>query len=152
MALNTMKPKHQRLVFIAASMVFLTAAVLFTLQAFKDNLVFFYSPSDIEAKHVPAGRVMRLGGLVEDGSVVKGENQQIHFKITDGKASIDVAFQGLIPNLFREGQGVVAQGELVDSGHFNATQILAKHDETYMPREVVEALKKNGQWKGDAAP
>ncbi len=145
-----MKPKHQRLAFIAVSMVFLSVAVLFTLQAFRDNIVFFYSPSDLEAKQPTPGRVMRLGGLVEAGSLVKGENQTITFTVTDGKASIAVDYTGMVPNLFREGQGVVAQGVLVDAGHFHATTILAKHDETYMPREVVDALKKSGRWKGDA--
>lgn len=147
-----MKPKHQRLVFVLVSMVFLVAAVLFTLQAFRDNIVFFYSPSDIEAKKPEAGRMLRLGGLVEADSLKHGEGQRITFRVTDGKAAIDVDYEGMVPNLFREGQGVVAQGVMVDGGHFHATTILAKHDESYMPREVVEALKKNGQWKGASAP
>lgn len=147
-----MKPKHQRLAFIVFSMVFLSAAVMFTLQAFRDNIVFFYSPSDIAAKLPPLGRAMRLGGLVEDGSLRKGEDQKMQFVVTDGKSMIEVEYQGMVPNLFREGQGVVAQGVLVDAGHFRATTILAKHDETYMPREVVESLKKNGRWKGATTP
>ncbi len=147
-----MKPKHQRLIFIVASMVFLVAAVLFTLRAFRDNIVFFYSPADIAAKHPPVGRAMRLGGLVEMGSLVKGDDQRITFAVTDGTEKIEVDYQGMVPNLFREGQGVVAQGAMTDETHFHATQILAKHDETYMPREVVDALKKSGRWKGDATP
>ena len=146
-----MKPKHQRLAFILVSMVFMAVAVLFTLQAFRDNIVFFFSPSDLEAKHPAVGRVMRLGGLVAAGSLVQGEGQKINYVVTDGKASGAVDYEGMVPNLFHEGQGVVAQGALVDAGHFHATSILAKHDETYMPREVVDALKKSGRWKGDGA-
>lgn len=144
-----MKPKHQRLTFIVISMVFLCVAVLFTLQAFRDNIVFFYSPSDVMAKKPAFGRTVRLGGLVLAESLVKGDDQQITFTITDGNAGIIVDYRGMVPNLFREGQGVVAQGSMTDDTHFHATNILAKHDETYMPREVVDALKKSGRWKGD---
>ncbi|MBY0406267.1 MAG: cytochrome c maturation protein CcmE [Rickettsiales bacterium] len=136
---------------MAVSMVFLAGAVLFTLQAFRDNIVFFYSPSDVISKKPEAGRAMRLGGLVKDGSVDK-TGERVRFVVTDGAEDIVVVYTGLLPNLFREGQGVVAQGALSAQGEFVATQILAKHDETYMPREVVESLKKAGRWKGDAAP
>lgn len=132
-------------------MMFLVAALLFTLQAFRDHIVFFYSPSDILARQPPPGRILRLGGLVEAGSLVKGDGQRIGFTITDGAQRIAVTYEGLLPNLFRESQGVVAQGMLTEAGQFRASSILAKHDETYMPREVVESLKASGRWKGGEA-
>lgn len=147
-----MKPKHQRLAFIAVSMAFLCVAVLFTLQAFRENLVFFYSPSDLAAKPAAAGRLIRIGGLVEAGSVTHGEDGATAFTVTDGAASVHVEYRGLLPNLFREGQGIVAEGTLTAPGRFEAKTVLAKHDETYMPREVVDALKRSGHWKGGQPP
>lgn len=143
-----MKPKHQRLIFVAISVVFLCVASLLVLRAFRDNLVFFYSPSDIAAQTLPADKLMRVGGLVETGSIDK-QPDGVTFTITDGKATLRVAYQGILPNLFREGQGVVAEGYLKSPGQFSATRVLAKHDENYMPREVVDALKKSGRWKGN---
>ncbi len=139
-----MKPKHQRLIFIGVSVVLLCISVIVTLRAFRDNLVFFYSPSDI-ATHAPdAGKNVRVGGLVEDVKHIDAD--AIEFAITDGKAKVSVSYKGLVPNLFREGQGVVAEG-VFDGGHLQAKTILAKHDERYMPRDVVDALKRSGRWK-----
>ncbi|MDE3060670.1 MAG: cytochrome c maturation protein CcmE [Pseudomonadota bacterium] len=142
-----MKPKHQRLLFITVSMMFLCAATLLTLRAFRDNLVFFYSPSDLTHQAIPPDRTIRIGGLVAAGSIAHS-GQRITFVITDGTANISVAYEGMLPSLFREGQGVVAEGHLADPAHFLANTILAKHDEKYMPREVVDALKRSGQWRG----
>ena len=141
-----MKPKHQRLLFVTFSVFFLTVAVLLTLRAFRENIVFFYSPADIMEKHVENGRVIRVGGLVEQGSLVRGAGDLVRFTVTDGKARLEISYHGLLPNLFREGQGVVVEGSLSDAGHFEAKTILAKHDETYMPKEVVDALKRSGHW------
>ena len=143
-----MKPKHQRLLFIMVSMAFLLTAGLLAMRAFRNNLVFFYSPSELAAHHITPDELIRIGGLVEKNSIVRDDDQRITFLVTDGKANIHVAYQGLLPALFREGQGVVAEGHLVNSGHMEATRILAKHDERYMPRSVVEALKKSGRWRG----
>lgn len=143
-----MKPKHQRLLFIGISMVFLCIATLLTLRAFRDNIVFFYSPSDIKAGRAESGRIIRVGGIVASGSIRKLEDNRITFDVTDGNATITVSYRGLPPNLFREDQGVVAEGSLRDATHLDANTILAKHDENYMPREVVDALKRAGRWKG----
>lgn len=142
-----MKPKHQRLIFIVVSLVLFIAAAMLTLQAFRENLIFFYSPSDIAQKaELPTGTI-RLGGLVEDGSVKNHEDGRLTFRITDGNHAINAEFSGILPALFREGQGVVAEGTLSDANHFSAKTILAKHDETYMPKEVVDALKRSGRWQ-----
>jgi cytochrome c-type biogenesis protein CcmE len=119
------------------------------LNAFRDSIVFFNSPSDIESKHVAAGTRIRLGGLVKNGSLYQGNNLKVRFTVTDGSREIPVAYQGVLPDLFREGQGVVAEGALDGAGLFNADTILAKHDETYMPKEVADALKRSGHWKDD---
>lgn len=144
-----MKPKHQRLAFVVFSLTFLMLAALFTLQAFKDNIVFFYSPTELKGKPAPQSGTMRLGGLVKEGSLEKGEGNRYAFIITDGNAEIPVRFEGLVPNLFREGQGVIAEGMLEADGTFKAKHILAKHDERYMPKEVVESLKDSGVWRGE---
>lgn len=141
-----MKAKHQRLIFILSSVIFLCVGGMLTLSAFRENLIFFYSPSDIDAKPITPGAVIRLGGLVENGSLEKGKDGQVHFALTDGHKTITVAYKGMLPNLFREGQGVIAEGTLED-GQFKARTILAKHDETYMPKEVSDALKRSGYWK-----
>ena len=143
-----MKPKHQRLIFVTVSVIFLCAAALMTMQAFRQNLVFFYSPGDLAQQNLAAGQRIRVGGLVGNHSIKRGRDDTVRFTITDGAAEIHVTYKGLLPNLFREGQGVVAEGTMEDKDHFTATSILAKHDEKYMPREVVDALKKSGQWKG----
>ena len=102
---------------------------------------------DVVEKHIAPGARIRLGGLVKQGSVVRGENLQVRFDVTDGKSTVAVAYQGLLPDLFREGQGIVTEGMLERSGIFRADSVLAKHDETYMPKEVADALKKQGHWK-----
>ncbi len=127
------------------SVVFLCVAVLFVMQAFKQNLVYFYSPTDIAANPPAPMQKIRVGGLVEAGSVVK-KDSSVRFVVTDGKHALAITYQGLLPNLFREGQGVIAEG-VMEGGVFTASTILAKHDENYMPKEVVDALKKSGHWK-----
>ena len=146
-----MTRRRRRLYFIVFSMAMLCIATALMLSAFSDNLVFFHSPSEISEKSIPAERRFRLGGLVEKNSVAKAtDGMTTLFKVTDTAASVPVRYRGLLPDLFREGQGVVADGALDDTGTFIATEILAKHDETYMPPEVAEALKKAGQWKGES--
>ena len=124
-----------------------TAAAL-VLTAFEDNLVFFFSPTDLQAKEVGPDRRIRIGGLVETGSLEKSEDGLVvRFRVTDLQNRAWVKFNGVLPDLFREGQGIVAEGKFVN-GIFNASDVLAKHDETYMPKEVADALKKSGKWKG----
>ena len=147
-----MTRKQRRLVLIGGSLGVLAVAVALMLNAFRDSIVFFNSPSDVLERHVGPGTRIRLGGLVKDGSVVRSDGLRVKFEVTDGKAEIPVAYQGVLPDLFREGQGVVAEGALDRSGTFAADTILAKHDETYMPKEVADALKKSGHWKDDYAP
>jgi cytochrome c-type biogenesis protein CcmE len=139
--------KRRRLAFAVALLVAGAGGAALVVAALKDNVLYFYSPSDIQAKHVQPGVDFRIGGLVEKGSVVKGPKAAIHFVVTDGRARVPVAYDGVLPDLFREGQGVVAMGALNDGGVFNASEILAKHDEKYMPPEVVDALKRAGRWK-----
>ena len=145
-----MTRRRRRLYFIVSGMVMLGIATALMLNAFRENLVFFHSPSEVAQKSIPAERRFRLGGLVEENSVVKGDDGvTIFFKVTDTVEAVPVRYRGLLPDLFREGQGVVADGSLDGSGTFVAIEILAKHDETYMPPEVAEALKKAGQWQGE---
>jgi cytochrome c-type biogenesis protein CcmE len=139
--------KRRRLAFALTLVVAGAGGAALVVAALKDNVLYFYSPSDIAQKHVASGIDFRIGGLVEKGSVVKGPKAQIHFVVTDGRARVPVAYDGVLPDLFREGQGVVALGALSPQGVFNASQILAKHDERYMPPEVVDALKRSGRWK-----
>jgi len=127
----------------------LAFAVALMLNALRDSIVFFNSPSDVVEKHVPAGTRIRLGGLVKNSSVVRGKDLSVRFEVTDGKNGITVNYQGVLPDLFREGQGVVAEGALDAGGTFKADSILAKHDENYMPKEVADALKRSGHWKDD---
>jgi cytochrome c-type biogenesis protein CcmE len=123
------------------------------LVAFNDNLVFFYSPSELRAKAVAPDRRVRIGGLVEDHSVLHGpDTRQVSFRVTDGTTDVGVVYDGILPDLFREGQGVVAEGRLRPDGVFAAMTVLAKHDENYMPREVVDALKKSGHWQERSSP
>jgi len=122
------------------------------LTAFSDNMVFFLTPSDLAAKAPRNGRTFRLGGLVEAGSVsrVREETRPVaRFRVTDGTAAVTVTYAGILPDLFREGQGVVALGAMQSDGSFRAAEVLAKHDETYMPKEVADALKKSGRWEPD---
>ncbi len=143
-----MKPKHRRLFIVVLALAVLGAAAALVLNAFEENLVFFYSPSDLAAKPVPEGRAIRVGGLVQEGSVQK-TGLDVTFGITDGARTVTASYHGVLPDLFREGQGVVTRGILQPDGSFKAEEVLAKHDENYMPPEVVEALKKSGEWKPD---
>ncbi|HJO75198.1 MAG TPA: cytochrome c maturation protein CcmE [Rhodospirillales bacterium] len=142
-----MKRKHKRLTFVAIALLLLGAATALVLSAFEDSIVFFQSPTDLAEKKVADGKRVRLGGLVEEGSVKKTGDAITLFRVTDLKNTVTVSYKGLLPDLFREGQGVVAEGRL-KAGVFNADEVLAKHDETYMPPEVADALKKSGQWQG----
>ncbi len=142
-----MTRKRRRLVLIGGSVGVLAIAVALMLSAFRDFIVFFNSPSEVLQKQIGPGVRMRLGGLVKDGSLVRGNNLRIRFDVTDGKSVLPVVYQGILPDLFREGQGVVAEGALDRDGIFDADTILAKHDESYMPKEVADALKKSGHWK-----
>jgi cytochrome c-type biogenesis protein CcmE len=144
-----MTRRQRRLTLIGAALGVLALAVALVLVALKDSIVFFNSPTDVAEKHIKPGVRIRIGGLVTPGSIVRGENLVVRFDVTDGKSTLAVAYQGLLPDLFREGQGVVAEGALDPSGMFKADSVLAKHDEAYMPKEVAEALKKQGHWKDD---
>jgi cytochrome c-type biogenesis protein CcmE len=144
-----MTRKQRRLVLIGTGLGVLAVAVALMLNAFRGSIAFFNSPSDIAEKHLGPGTRIRLGGLVEDGSIVRGADLRVSFKVTDGRVEIPVTYQGVLPDLFREGQGVVAEGSLDNGGTFNADTILAKHDENYMPKEVADALKKSGHWQED---
>jgi cytochrome c-type biogenesis protein CcmE len=142
-----MKRKHKRLTFVVIALGLLGVAAGLVLNAFEENIVFFYSPTDIAKNNVAEGRRIRLGGLVEEGSVKKAGGAVVNFRVTDLTTVIAVTYKGLLPDLFSEGQGIVAEGTLQGS-MFRADEVLAKHDETYMPPEVAEALKKSGKWKG----
>jgi cytochrome c-type biogenesis protein CcmE len=142
-----MTRKQRRLALIGCSGVVLAVAVGLVLSALKDSIVFFNSPTDLVQKHIAPGTRLRIGGLVKEGTVVRGENLAVRFEVTDGTSSVPVSFQGLLPDLFREGQGVVAEGSLQPTGTFKADSVLAKHDEKYMPKEVADALKQQGHWK-----
>ena len=146
-----MTRKQRRLVLIGSGLGVLAVAVALMLNAFRDSIVFFNSPSDVVEKQPSPGTRIRIGGLVKDGSVVRSSNLAVRFEVTDGKSDIPVSYQGLLPDLFREGQGVVAEGALDRGGVLNADTILAKHDEKYMPKEVADALKKSGHWGDDYA-
>jgi cytochrome c-type biogenesis protein CcmE len=146
-----MTRKQQRLGLLALAMAALGGATALVLVAFSDNLVFFYSPSDLKTKAVAADRRVRIGGLVETDSLSRGpDGRRVSFRVTDGASTLAVLYDGMLPDLFREGQGVVAEGNLRSDGVFAATTVLAKHDENYMPREVVDALKKSGRWQEGA--
>ena len=143
-----MSPKKRRRLYFAIAVVFAGAAgAALVVRALQDNVLYFYSPSDIVAKHVPAAVAFRVGGLVENGSVRRNPGGQVRFFVTDGLRRVPVEYEGALPDLFREGQGVVASGALSAGGVFQASEILAKHDERYMPPEVVQALKRSGRWK-----
>ena len=142
-----MTRKQRRLILIGSCLGVLAIAAALVLSALRDSIVFFNSPSDIAEKHIAAGSRIRVGGLVKPGTLQRGDNLQIRFDVTDGKSDVAVRYQGIVPDLFREGQGVVAEGKLEPGGVFVADTVLAKHDEKYMPREVVDALKKAGRWQ-----
>jgi cytochrome c-type biogenesis protein CcmE len=144
-----MTRKQRRLALIGVGLGVLAIAGGLVLGALRDSIVFFNSPSDVVEKHVKPGSRIRLGGLVVPGSVVRSGDLRIRFEVSDGNRSLPVTYQGILPDLFREGQGVVAEGALDASGTFAADSILAKHDERYMPKEVADALKKQGHWKDE---
>lgn len=144
-------PKARRRLWIFAAVApVLALAVGLSLYAMRDSVTFFFSPSEATAEKAPEGRVIRLGGLVEMGSVQRDADGQVAFVVTDNLASTRVVYRGDLPDLFREGQGIVAQGAFLPDRSFRATQVLAKHDENYMPREVQESLKAKGEWRPEA--
>jgi cytochrome c-type biogenesis protein CcmE len=145
-----MTRKQRRAIMIGACLGVLALAVGLVLVALRDSIVFFYSPSEVTEKHLGAGQRFRLGGLVEDGSLKRGEGTAVRFVITDKRATLPVTYTGVLPDLFREGQGVVAEGTIETDGVFHADSVLAKHDENYMPPEVAKKLKEQGLWRGDA--
>ena len=145
-ATRRMTPKRKRLWLLVGSLCVLGAAVALVLSALSDNLVFFYSPTQMAEKHPGPDRRLRIGGLVEEGSVKK-DGQEVRFIVTDLKKTVPVVYRGILPDLFREGQGVIAEGTLGADGVFTAREVLAKHDEKYMPPEVAKALKESGRWQ-----
>ena len=150
-----MTRKSRRLVMLLACGLGLGSAAALTLSAFSNTLVFFVAPSEIASKAPAPGRVFRLGGLVQAGSVQRVERDgkpTAQFRVTDGAAAVEVQYTGILPDLFREGQGVVTMGRMQPDGIFRADEVLAKHDETYMPKDVADALKKSGHWNPDQGP
>jgi len=147
-----MTRKQRRLYTVLGAMALLGIAAGLVLYAMRDTLVYFYSPTEIAQKQLPPGRNFRVGGLVEQGSVLRDKDGvTIDFVVTDLTTKMPVRFRGLLPDLFREGQGIVAEGAMDAQGRFIASSVLAKHDENYMPPEVADALKKSGRWKeGDS--
>ena len=141
--------KQKRLATIAGLGLVLALSTTLVLIALRDQIVFFYSPSDVISKEVAPGQAIRLGGLVKDGTWVR-DGQNNSFVVTDGATDIAASYVGILPDLFREGQGVVAEGSLGPEGNFEATNVLAKHDENYVPKEVVDALKASGEWRPEA--
>ncbi len=142
-----MTRKQRRLALLGAAVAVLGLAVGLVLVALRDNIVFFYGPSELAQKPPRPGTKLRIGGLVKEGSVQWGPGQAVSFTVTDTKSEVAATYAGLLPDLFREGQGVVAEGTLGADGVFHAESVLAKHDERYMPREVADALKKQGLWQ-----
>jgi cytochrome c-type biogenesis protein CcmE len=143
----TRKAKRLTLIFGALAVLGLAAGLI--MFALRDNIVFFYTPTQLAEKHPATGARLRIGGLVKQGSLVKGDGRDVSFVITDNEKELATTYTGLLPDLFREGQGVVADGMLASDGKFRADSVLAKHDERYMPRDVAEALKKQGVWQGE---
>ena len=146
-----MTRKQRRLILIGSSLGVLAFAVALILSSLRESIVFFNSPTDIADNRAAPGKRVRLGGMVKTGSLERGDNLQIRFEVTDGNKDIPVSYVGIVPDLFREGQGVVAEGYVDPGGAFKAETVLARHDENYMPREVVETLKKQGHWQATAA-
>jgi cytochrome c-type biogenesis protein CcmE len=145
-----MTRKQTRLAVIGVLGAVLALAATLVLVALRDQIVFFYSPTDVQARAVAPGTAIRLGGLVKAGTWVR-DGESNTFVVTDGRTEIAAHYVGILPDLFREGQGVVAEGSLAPDGSFAATTVLAKHDENYMPKEVVDALKASGEWQRDGA-
>ena len=146
-----MTRKQKRLAIIAGLGAVLAVAATIIFVALRDQIVFFYSPSEIHEKAIAAGTPIRLGGLVKQGTW-KRDGETSDFVVTDGQTEMATHYVGLLPDLFREGQGVVIEGSVTPAGTFAATNVLAKHDENYMPRELVDELKKRGEWQRDGAP
>jgi cytochrome c-type biogenesis protein CcmE len=144
-----MTRKQRRAILIGTCLGVLALAVGLVLMALRDSIVFFYTPSEVAEKHLDTGQRFRLGGIVENGSLKRGEGTTISFVVTDKRATLPVTYTGVLPDLFREGQGVVAEGALTSEGVFHADSVLAKHDEKYMPPEVAKKLKEQGVWRGD---
>ncbi len=141
-----MKPRHQRMIWIAAGVAAIAVAVTLVLNAFQSNLVFFFTPSQIVSGEAPKGKTFRLGGMVEEGSLKReAQSTSVTFRVTDTAKTITVSYTGILPDLFKEGRGIVAQGMVTQEGQFKASEVLAKHDENYMPPEAAEALKKAGK-------
>lgn len=140
-----MKRKHKRLTFVGLALLLIALAAGLILSAFEESIVFFHSPTDIVEKQISPSQRLRLGGLVEEGSVERKADAVVTFRVTDMANSVNVTYRGILPDLFREGQGVVAEGTFA-AGVFSADEVLAKHDENYMPPEVADALKKSGKW------
>ena len=144
-----MTRKQRRLTMIGGSLAVLAVAAALVLNAMRDSIVFFSTPTMAAEKHIPPGKRFRLGGLVQPGSLVRGDNLAISFAVADGGATLPVSYKGILPDLFREEQGVITEGSFGPDGVFVADSVLAKHDETYMPKDVADALKKQGHWKED---
>ena len=138
-----MKPRHKRFAMIAAGLAAIAIAIGLVLNAFRSNLVFFFTPTQVVAHEAPTGRSFRIGGLVREGSLQRqADGVSVRFVVTDTSQSIPIVYRGILPDLFREGKGVVAQGKLGPDGVFNADQVLAKHDENYMPPEAADAVQR----------
>lgn len=144
--------KRRRAIILLSAGLCLALATVLVLNAMRDSVVFFFSPSELAEREIDPERLIRIGGLVEDGSVRRADDGTIHFAVTDLAARVAISYQGILPDLFREGQGIVAQGWLGPDGAFRAREVLAKHDETYMPKEVADALKRAGMWQHAAPP
>lgn len=147
-----MRRRDRRLMLIGAAGLVLAGGVALASVALRQEVAFFYGPSDALAKAPPSGTSARIGGLVAAGTVVRGEGGRVDFTVTDGKADLKVHYIGVLPDLFREGQGVVAEGRFEGPGRFKAERVLARHDENYMPKEVADALKASGEWRPAPAP
>jgi cytochrome c-type biogenesis protein CcmE len=148
-----MTRKRRRLYVVLLGLSALAVAAALVLTAFEDNIVFFYSPTDVATKELSPDRRIRIGGIVVDDSVKKqADGVTVEFQVTDVENTVKVSYRGILPDLFREGQGIVAGGKLSPGGVFVADEVLAKHDENYMPAEVADALKKAGHWREEAKP
>jgi cytochrome c-type biogenesis protein CcmE len=146
-----MTRKQRRGILIGSGVAILSLAAILVLFAFQDSVVFFHTPNDVAEKKIEPGQRFRLGGLVADGSVKRGEGTKVEFAVTDTLSKVEVSYNGILPDLFREGQGVVTEGRLGPDGHFIADTVLAKHDENYMPPEVAKALEEKGVKLGTGA-
>ena len=146
-----MRRRNQRMMIIGVAGAVLVLAATLTFAGLRDSVVYFVAPSEL-AEKAEAGQRLRLGGLVVEGTLQRDDAGVTRFQVTDGAAQVEVRYEGLLPDLFREGQGVVAEGRWTPGGAFEAERVLARHDETYMPREVAEAIKQRGDWKGDSPP